>query len=67
MNYGSSKGKKFAHRVKIAPSELLLLIFLVLRRFLRWGRPSCENYAIIHLLASYIIYVFNLPLYKGSG
>ena len=67
MDYGSSKRTKFALRVKIAPSEMLLFTFFVLGRFLGWERPSCENYTIIHLLASHVIYVFNLPLYKDPG
>ena len=67
MDYVSSKRKKFAHIVKIAPSELLLHTFFILGRFLGWGTHSLEKYTIIHLLASRVIYVFNLPLYKDPG
>ena len=67
MDYGSSKRKKLAERVKIALSELLLLTFFVLGRFLVWGQPSLGKYTITYLLASHVIYVFNLPLYKDPG
>ena len=64
MDYGSSKRKKMAKRVKITLSELLLLTFFVLGRFLGWGGPSLEKYIVTYLLTSHVIYVFNLPLYK---
>ena len=57
MDYGSSKRKKLAERVKIALSELLLLTFFVLGSFLGWRRHTLGKYKITYLLASHVICV----------
>ena len=67
MDDGSSKRKKLADRVNIASSELFLPTFFVLGRFLVWGQPSLGKYTVTYLLASHVIYVFFLPLYKDPG
>ena len=44
-----------------------ILLTLYLGGYGGWGGLLCEKYTITYLLATRVIYVFNLPLYKDPG
>ena len=66
MDYDSSKRKKLADS-KHSFFRIVFAYLLCTWEVFGWGWPSLGKYTITYLLASHVIYVFNLPLYKDPG